>query len=166
FEMEDTANHFFEKYLNHGSNIPSLADIVQFNKDNAALCFPAPGQAWLAQALEEKPAEGTKAYKAAFIHMCQVGNLAEQVFEGHNFDILLAPLDSNACALSTVSGCPIANVPLERFNYKGEFSRHFELAVLAKRGGVVDLLRFMAALEAHFPKRKIPGSSLFSMALT
>jgi hypothetical protein len=53
-------------------------------------------------------------------------------------------------------GCPIANVPLGRYNLKGKLSRPYGLAVLGKLGGEGNIFRFMAAYEANFPTRVIP----------
>jgi Asp-tRNA(Asn)/Glu-tRNA(Gln) amidotransferase A subunit family amidase len=58
--------------------------------------------------------------------------------------------------LTLTLGCPIANVPLGRYNLKEKLSRPYGLAVLAKLGGEGNIFRFMAAYEANFPARVIP----------
>jgi hypothetical protein len=79
--------------------------------DIKAKCsIDAPDQSWLIRAVEEKPAQGI--YEAAFAHMRKIARdqgIHKAIAE-HDVDVLLAPMDSPVCSLSTASGkSPFSN---------------------------------------------------------
>ncbi|KAK4446773.1 amidase signature domain-containing protein [Podospora aff. communis PSN243] len=157
FESAETAKEFFEDYVDAELFIRSLKDMVDFNKCRLERCLPesAPDQSWLIKAIDEKPSP--ERYVATRNHMLRVGRdgLAK-VFRDNDLDLVIAPMDSSACVLSTASGYPIANVPLGRYHLKGQLSRPFGLAVLAPSEQEGSIFRFMSAYEASFPARPVP----------
>ena len=73
----------------------------------------APDQSWLIKAVDEKPTE--KTYEAAFAHMRKIGRNQEieQVIKEHDLDVILAPMDSPVCSLSTASGTLTFSTPVQ-----------------------------------------------------
>ncbi|KAK4144609.1 uncharacterized protein C8A04DRAFT_11444 [Dichotomopilus funicola] len=162
FEHEETANEFFDEYVEQGSQVQSLASIVEFNTKHAAECLPkdAPDQSWLVKAVEDRPSD--EQYRDAFEHMSTIGRDQglRKTLDEHNLDLVIAPMDSPVCSLSFASGYPLANIPLGRYRLKGELSRPFGLAALARPGAERTLFRFMSAYKANFPPRVIPEQLL------
>ncbi|KAK4151888.1 amidase signature domain-containing protein [Chaetomidium leptoderma] len=146
YELEETANEFLRGYTETGSEVHDLAK--------------APDQSYLIKAVENRPSEDQ--YRNAFEHMRKIGRDEglDKAFDEHNLDIVIAPMDSPICSLSMASGYPIANVPLGRYRLKGQLSRPFGLAALARQGAETTLFRFMSAYEANFPARVIPEQLL------
>ncbi len=64
----------------------------------------APDQSWLVNAVEKRPS--VQEYNDAFHHMLKVGRDEglDRVFDKHRLDVIIAPMDSSACSLSTASG--------------------------------------------------------------
>ncbi|AEO66790.1 uncharacterized protein THITE_151705 [Thermothielavioides terrestris NRRL 8126] len=162
YEHEETANEFFRDFVKPGTQVHDLASVVEFNKKHAEKCLPkdAPDQSWLVRAVENRPSEAQ--YRDAFQHMLQVGRDQglRKVLDEHNLDVVIAPMDSPVCSLSTASGYPISNVPLGRYHLKGQLSRPFGLAALARPEAEGTLIKFMSAFEANFPARVIPEQLL------
>lgn len=63
----------------------------------------APDQSWLVKAVEEKPSE--ESYQRAFAHMERVAKDGiSKVMSEHGLDIIVGPMDSPLCSLSSASG--------------------------------------------------------------
>ncbi|KAK6953331.1 hypothetical protein Daesc_005634 [Daldinia eschscholtzii] len=174
YEHEAVANDFLKHYTHKEAGIRTLADIIQFNKENQTLGLPkdAPNQSWLIDAVENRPTE--EAYRKAIEHMTRVAKEEglKKTMKDYGLDVVVAPMDSPICSLScasgrdviriiwattnTIIGYPIATVPLGRYKLKGELSRPFGLAILAEEHQESVLIRFMSAFESVFREREIP----------
>ncbi|KAI7777252.1 hypothetical protein LA080_003841 [Diaporthe eres] len=158
YENAATTENFFAEYFEADSSVRNLADVVQYNKDHPGNCVRknAPDQSTLIKVVENPPTEVT--YHAAFARMQTVSRDEgiDRVVSQNDFDVVLVPMDSSVCSLSTVSGYPIVNVPLGRYHLKGKASRPFGLAIHVKAGGEGTLFKVMKAYEANFPPRVVP----------
>ena len=95
----------------------------------------------------------------------------DPLFDGKEFDLVVAPQDSQICVLPMASGTsntgnvitshaktwnlgyPMATMPLGTLDHLG---RPFSLAVIAKAGKEDLIFQFLSAFEATFPKRVVP----------
>ncbi|OTB13859.1 hypothetical protein K445DRAFT_368357 [Daldinia sp. EC12] len=158
YEHEAVANDFLKHYTHKEAGIRTLADIIQFNKENPIFGLPkkASNQSWLIDAVENRPTE--EAYRKATEHMTRVAKEEglKKTMKDYGLDVVVAPMDSPICSLSCASGYPIATVPLGRYKLKGELSRPFGLAILAGEHQESVLIRFMSAFESVFREREIP----------
>ncbi|KAK4237003.1 hypothetical protein C8A03DRAFT_45091 [Achaetomium macrosporum] len=147
YEHQETANEFFPEFIEPRPQVHDLASAM-------------PDQSWLVKAVENGPSE--ERYRDTFPHVLKVRRdrgLRKVLGEFH-LDVVIAPMDSPVCSLSTAFGHRIANVPLGRYRLEGELSRPFGLAALARPEAEGTLLRFMSALEANSPAQVIPEQLL------
>jgi amidase len=158
FEIEEAAKELFSQYVVSESEIQSLADMVKYNEDHPETCLPknAPDQSWLVKAVKEPPSQ--EEFDRAMSHVRKIAKEEgfDRVMDENHVDIIIAPMDSPICSLSAASGYPLANVPLGRYFLKGQLSRPFGLAAIAKAGQEGTLIKFMSAYEANFPARPLP----------
>ncbi|OIW26659.1 hypothetical protein CONLIGDRAFT_646812 [Coniochaeta ligniaria NRRL 30616] len=170
FESAATAKEFFDEYVDPKSPVRDLSGLVDFNKAHPAKCLPK-GRVTIPFPLSLRAPSLPGPYlitddilsrRAGSILACEgrrrkaITRSKAKTLDDNGLDLVIAPMDSPACSLSTASGYPIANVHLGRYYLKGELSRPFGLAVFARPEQEGAILRFMSAYKASFPTRPIP----------
>ncbi|WPJ67174.1 hypothetical protein SMAC4_07005 [Sordaria macrospora] len=136
------------------SQIRSLAELVQFNKDHADRCLPAdhPSQAFLETALEEKadPEIDTKVAKVKKTAQA----LIDEVLAKYEVDVILAQSDGRMASVAAAAGYSVAALPVGYADFNG---RAWGVNAIAGADGESKLLDLMSAWEATFPEaRKAP----------
>ncbi|KAL2194061.1 amidase signature domain-containing protein [Corynascus similis CBS 632.67] len=138
--------------------VRSLADIVEFNKENKDKCLPSPytKQDDLIKALDNTD-------DGPYIERLKSGlraigqRILDEAFDGHGVNVIAAPADSSLCIHAAAAGYPIATVPLGQLRYNG---RPFGLCMVAKARNEEVLLRFMHAWSGMVC-RPVPNLSTF-----
>ncbi|KAJ5746016.1 amidase signature enzyme [Penicillium odoratum] len=138
----------------HECSITSIADIVNFNRENSKKALPAPFT-------EQNDLEGAmntteeKGYIDELKHGLRKAarDILDDVFEKEHVNILAAPGDSSLCVHASAAGYPIATVPIGQLRYN---SRPFGLCLVARADEEETLLRFMGEYEKAVKPRPVP----------
>ena len=173
----------FEGYTSgiENSKVYSLAELVQFNKDNAEVELPPeyPNQQRLEEALASETT--TEELDAALKHARHVGRTigVDKILKDHDIDVIIGPAESSMCDIAAASGSftpehsqvlctnylliwnlgyPIAGLPLGYLDYNG---RPFAMAAIASAHQEALLIKVQSAWEATFPTRQPPPTENF-----
>ncbi|KAJ5541218.1 amidase signature enzyme [Penicillium frequentans] len=138
----------------HKCTVTSVADIVEFNKENSEEALPAPF-------VEQNDLEGAmdttenKEKIDELKHGLRLAarNILDDLFEKEEINILAAPGDSSLCVHAAAAGYPVATVPIGQLRYN---DRPFGLCLVAKADEEETLLQFMGQYEKVAKPRPIP----------
>ncbi|KAK0123882.1 hypothetical protein ONS95_008874 [Cadophora gregata] len=141
---------FFDK-----PQIRSIADMVEFNNQNADKELPSqyPGQQLLELSLKDKMTETQ--YKEAFelVRLAAKTNGVDKTLADFDLDVIVGPMDGRIPTIAAAAGCPVGTVPL---GYSPTNGRPYGLAIVAAAGKDDHIIKFMSAWDATMPKRKPP----------
>lgn len=153
YEMRDNIANFLERF--NTTNVRSLEDLVQFNKDHAEKELPSdhPDQDWLVKGLESRPTK--EHYEAALAHIRNTAgeNGIARLFAEEDLNLLAFPMDSGIAMIAAAAGYPIATMPLGALLWNG---RPFSLGIMALPGREDLMFQFMSAFEASVEPRPLP----------
>ncbi|PYI06050.1 amidase signature enzyme [Aspergillus sclerotiicarbonarius CBS 121057] len=138
--------------------VTSVADIVQFNKENSEKALPAP----FTEQNDLEGAMNTTEEKAQIDKKKQdlrsaAQDILDSLFANENINILAAPGDSSLCVHAAAAGYPVATVPIGQLRYN---DRPFGLCLVARADEEDTLLRFMAEYEKVAKPRPVPKFGL------
>ncbi|CAI7644884.1 unnamed protein product [Penicillium glandicola] len=138
----------------HECSVASVADIVNFNKENSEKALPAPF-------IEQNDLEGamnTIEKKEKIDELKQelrkaARAILDDLFDKENVNILAAPGDSPLCVHASAAGYPVATVPIGQLRYN---DRPFGLCLVVRADEEETLLRFMGVYEKVAKPRPVP----------
>ncbi|KAK0104849.1 hypothetical protein ONS95_005115 [Cadophora gregata] len=150
-EFRDTVDAYLQGL--EQSDVRSLADIIQFNRDRPELQAGI-SQPWFIgpQEFQQTPEEYTKIREQVREDAGKNGLF--RVMEELSLDIISAPTDGPICEIAALAGAPTATVPLGILEPSG---RPFGLTFVGRPGSEALLIQLMHLYEAAAPKRKLPA---------
>jgi len=156
------ARHVFKQNVDRflglyeSSDVRSVEDIIQYNKDHAEMELPEdfPEQGRLVHALENPIDKEDYQRAISQCHTVARDRGVDKTMAEHDLDLIAFPMDSPCPRVAAAAGYPIATVPLGKIDYK---DRPFGLAIIAKAGREDLLIRFMSAFEASSDPRAVPA---------
>jgi amidase len=149
-EFRDTVNSYLQNLAE--SEVRSLAEIIQFNKDHPELQAGI-SQPWFIgpQEFEQTPEEYAKVRKQVREDAGEKG--LYRVMDELSLDIICAPTDGPISEISALAGAPTANIPLGFLEPSG---RPFGLTLVGRPGSEGKMLEIMYLFEAASPERRLP----------
>ncbi|KAH8821316.1 hypothetical protein F5884DRAFT_83338 [Xylogone sp. PMI_703] len=149
-EFRDTVDAYLQNLTS--SEVRSLADIIQFNKDHLELQAGI-SQEWFiaAQEFKQTPEEYAEVKKRIREDAGEKG--LYRIMDELSLDIICAPTDGPISEISAIAGAPTATVPLGILDLCG---RPFGLTFVGRPGSEGKLLEAMYLFGAAFPERKLP----------
>ncbi|KAJ5643622.1 amidase signature enzyme [Penicillium longicatenatum] len=135
-------------------SVKSVADIVNFNKENSEIALPAP----FAEQNDLEGAMNTSETKEKIDDMKQglrraARDILDSLFDKEKINILAGPGDSSLCVHASAAGYPVATVPVGQLRYN---DRPFGLCLVAMANEEENLLRFMREYERVAQSRPVP----------
>ncbi|KAK7713042.1 hypothetical protein SLS63_012185 [Diaporthe eres] len=153
--MDDEWETFLEGYQN--SEITSLRDIVEFNKQNADKELPSryPGQQLLEDAIDESKRISPEKYSEGVRILRKFARTQgiDKTLAAHDLDVILGPMDGRIPTIAAAAGYPVGTMPL---GYSKTNGRPFGMCIVAAADDEEKILRAMEAWDDTIAKRKAP----------
>ncbi|KAH8746430.1 amidase signature domain-containing protein [Diaporthe sp. PMI_573] len=160
--LEQLWNHDFssewEVFLKgyQDSQIVSLRDVVEFNKQNADKELPPRKRLFAkSDAIDETKRISSDKYHEGVRILRQAARTQgiDEKLAAHNLDVILGPMDGRIPTIAATAGYPVGTMPL---GYSVTNGRPFGMCTVAAAGQEDKILRAMRAWDATIGKRKTP----------